>query len=75
MAEQVHEMFPQVELSLIWNDLRVSGSVQATIDNILEGRLSAEQFDAQIELDNNVFISCRSVLFNFCLRLCANSCR
>uniref|UniRef100_A0A915ACK0 Autocrine motility factor receptor n=1 Tax=Parascaris univalens TaxID=6257 RepID=A0A915ACK0_PARUN len=54
MAEQVHEMFPQVELSLIWNDLRVSGSVQATIENILEGRLSAEQFDAQIELDNNI---------------------
>lgn len=39
MAHQVHEMFPQMPLDAIMEDLRVSGSSQATIENILEGRI------------------------------------
>ncbi|VDO45620.1 unnamed protein product [Haemonchus placei] len=38
MANQVHEMFPQVPLDAVMEDLRMSGSSQATIENILEGR-------------------------------------
>lgn len=32
-------MFPQMPLDAIMEDLRVSGSSQATIENILEGRI------------------------------------
>ncbi|KJH43919.1 CUE domain protein [Dictyocaulus viviparus] len=39
MARQVHEMFPQIAIDVITEDLRISGSSQATIDNILEGRV------------------------------------
>ncbi|GMS99714.1 hypothetical protein PENTCL1PPCAC_21889 [Pristionchus entomophagus] len=38
-AEQVREMFPQLPFDVILNDLRTSGSSQATIENILEGRV------------------------------------
>lgn len=41
-AEQVREMFPQVPLSLILDDLRETGASQATVENILEGRLMGE---------------------------------
>lgn len=39
MARQVQEMFPYMPLSLIIADLQTSHSIEATIDNILEGRL------------------------------------
>ncbi|WKX91701.1 hypothetical protein Q1695_010044 [Nippostrongylus brasiliensis] len=39
MAYQVHEMFPQMPIEAIMEDLRISGSSQATIENILEGRI------------------------------------
>ncbi|KAK6009179.1 CUE domain protein, partial [Ostertagia ostertagi] len=39
MAHQVHEMFPQMPIEAIMEDLRISGSSQATIENILEGRI------------------------------------
>ncbi|KAK6055297.1 CUE domain protein [Cooperia oncophora] len=39
MAHQVHEMFPQMPFEAIMEDLRISGSSQATIENILEGRI------------------------------------
>uniref|UniRef100_A0A914W2U4 Autocrine motility factor receptor n=2 Tax=Plectus sambesii TaxID=2011161 RepID=A0A914W2U4_9BILA len=42
MAEQVREMFPQMPLSLIIEDLRETGASQATVENILEGRLMGE---------------------------------
>lgn len=32
-------MFPQLSLDVIIEDLRISGSTQATIENILEGRV------------------------------------
>uniref|UniRef100_A0A1I7XR11 CUE domain-containing protein n=1 Tax=Heterorhabditis bacteriophora TaxID=37862 RepID=A0A1I7XR11_HETBA len=35
----VQEMFPQMALDVIIDDLRISGSTQATIENILEGRV------------------------------------
>uniref|UniRef100_A0A915PX86 CUE domain-containing protein n=1 Tax=Setaria digitata TaxID=48799 RepID=A0A915PX86_9BILA len=38
LAEQVREMFPQLEMAAILEDLRESGSVQATVENILESR-------------------------------------
>ncbi|VDM91464.1 unnamed protein product [Litomosoides sigmodontis] len=37
-AEQIREMFPQLEMAAILEDLRESGSVQATVENILENR-------------------------------------
>lgn len=39
MARQVQEMFPHIPLPLIIADLQGSHSIEATIDNILEGRL------------------------------------
>ncbi|EYB90699.1 hypothetical protein Y032_0215g2352 [Ancylostoma ceylanicum] len=39
MAHQVNEMFPQISIETIIEDLRVTGSTQATIENILEGRV------------------------------------
>lgn len=39
MARQVQEMFPHIPLPLIITDLQSSHSIEATIDNILEGRL------------------------------------
>jgi autocrine motility factor receptor len=39
MARQVSEVFPSVPLSVIVEDLRVTNSVELTIDNIVEGRL------------------------------------
>ncbi|ETN68636.1 CUE domain protein [Necator americanus] len=39
MAHQVHEMFPQIPIETAMEDLRITGSTQATIENILEGRV------------------------------------
>lgn len=39
MAEQVHEMFPQIDIGTIRDDIQQTGSAQATIENILMGRL------------------------------------
>nr|XP_020490652.1 E3 ubiquitin-protein ligase AMFR-like isoform X1 [Labrus bergylta] len=39
MAQQIHEMFPQVPLPLILQDLEITRSVEVTTDNILEGRI------------------------------------
>ncbi|VDM58869.1 unnamed protein product [Angiostrongylus costaricensis] len=50
MANQVHEMFPRISIDVIMEDLRISGSSQATIDNILEGRIG---FMAEIGGNND----------------------
>lgn len=39
MTEQVREMFPQMPTNVIVQDLLSTGSAQATIENILEGRI------------------------------------
>lgn len=39
MARVVQEMFPRIPLSTIIADLQTSHSIEATIDNILEGRV------------------------------------
>uniref|UniRef100_A0A336MLV3 CSON003598 protein n=1 Tax=Culicoides sonorensis TaxID=179676 RepID=A0A336MLV3_CULSO len=39
MARVVQEMFPRIPLSTIIADLQISHSIEATIDNILEGRV------------------------------------
>ncbi|VDM98105.1 unnamed protein product [Thelazia callipaeda] len=39
LAEQISEMFPQLEMEAIMGDLQASGSLQATVENILDGRL------------------------------------
>ncbi|CAL9701933.1 unnamed protein product [Knipowitschia caucasica] len=39
MAYQIQEMFPQVPLYLVMQDLQLTRSVEMTTDNILEGRI------------------------------------
>lgn len=39
MGQQVLEFFPQLSLSDVLDDLRLTGSVEVTIENILEGRI------------------------------------
>ncbi|XP_041652141.1 E3 ubiquitin-protein ligase AMFR-like [Cheilinus undulatus] len=39
MAQQIHEMFPQVPFQLILQDLEITRSMEVTTDNILEGRI------------------------------------
>lgn len=41
MARQVFEWFPHIPLSTINDDLRITRSVEITIENILDGRVSA----------------------------------
>ncbi|KAJ8303621.1 hypothetical protein KUTeg_020017 [Tegillarca granosa] len=43
MARQVSSVFPHIPLNRIMEDLRVTRSVDFTIENILEGRLEAPQ--------------------------------
>uniref|UniRef100_A0A8R1DI91 Uncharacterized protein n=1 Tax=Caenorhabditis japonica TaxID=281687 RepID=A0A8R1DI91_CAEJA len=54
MVEQVREMFPQMAIDVILADLRLSGSAQSTIENILEGRIgmNTSQFIAAAGLDD-----------------------
>ncbi|XP_014780463.1 E3 ubiquitin-protein ligase AMFR [Octopus bimaculoides] len=40
MARQVHLVFPHIPLNVINDDLRITRSVDHTIDNILEGRVT-----------------------------------
>lgn len=41
-------MFPQLELAAILEDLRESGSIQATVGNILDGRFRQQNITATI---------------------------
>lgn len=41
MARQVQTLFPHIPLSIIIDDLRVTRSVELTIENVLDGRLIA----------------------------------
>ena len=41
-ARQVQEVFPNTLMEIILEDLRVTNSVELTIENIVEGRLAAE---------------------------------
>uniref|UniRef100_A0A1I7VSA3 CUE domain-containing protein n=1 Tax=Loa loa TaxID=7209 RepID=A0A1I7VSA3_LOALO len=56
LAEQVREMFPQLEIAAILEDLRESGSVQATVENILDSRFQQQNiaFDSDQENWNDV---------------------
>lgn len=38
---QVQQLFPFLPLSIIINDLRITRSVELTIENVLDGRLNA----------------------------------
>lgn len=38
-AHQIQEMFPQVPLYVVIQDLQLTRSVEVTTDNILEGRI------------------------------------
>ncbi|GAB1598355.1 E3 ubiquitin-protein ligase AMFR-like [Argonauta hians] len=40
MARQVHLVFPHIPLNIISDDLRITRSIDHTIDNILEGRIT-----------------------------------
>ncbi|VBB33486.1 unnamed protein product [Acanthocheilonema viteae] len=56
LAEQVREMFPQLEMAAILEDLRESGSVQATVENILDSRFRQQNIalDSDEEIWNGV---------------------
>ncbi|XP_034445161.1 autocrine motility factor receptor a isoform X1 [Hippoglossus hippoglossus] len=41
MGQQIQEMFPHVPVQLILHDLEITGSLEVTTDNILEGRVQA----------------------------------
>lgn len=56
MVTQVHEMFPQLAMESILQDLRESGSAQATIENILEGRL--DEYNASITFEHSFQVYC-----------------
>uniref|UniRef100_A0A3B4YG10 Autocrine motility factor receptor a n=1 Tax=Seriola lalandi dorsalis TaxID=1841481 RepID=A0A3B4YG10_SERLL len=45
MAQQIQEMFPQVPLQLILQDLEITRSLEVTTDNILEGRIPTQEED------------------------------
>uniref|UniRef100_A0A646QCX6 AMFR n=1 Tax=Hemiscolopendra marginata TaxID=943146 RepID=A0A646QCX6_9MYRI len=47
MARQVQQMFPHMPLNLIVEDLRLSRSIEITIENILEERLIPPPFQLQ----------------------------
>ncbi|CAJ0578235.1 unnamed protein product, partial [Mesorhabditis spiculigera] len=51
LAQQVRDMFPQIGLDQIMADLRMTGNAQATIENILEGRLAMVQMEVEEEED------------------------
>ena len=44
MGQQVLDLFPQFSLTTILNDLRVTQSIEHTIENILDGRLRQAAF-------------------------------
>uniref|UniRef100_A0A4D5R9Y2 E3 ubiquitin-protein ligase AMFR n=1 Tax=Scolopendra viridis TaxID=118503 RepID=A0A4D5R9Y2_SCOVI len=48
MARQVQQMFPHMPLNLIVEDLRLSRSIEITIENILEERLVPPPFQLQV---------------------------
>ncbi|VIO95443.1 CUE domain containing protein [Brugia malayi] len=53
LAEQVREMFPHLEVASVLEDLRESGSVQATVENILDGRF--RQQDIALDSDEEIY--------------------
>ncbi|EJW75551.1 hypothetical protein WUBG_13540 [Wuchereria bancrofti] len=46
-------MFPQLEVASVLEDLRESGSVQATVENILDGRF--RQQDIALDSDEEIY--------------------
>ncbi|KAF5300885.1 hypothetical protein FQR65_LT09048 [Abscondita terminalis] len=60
MARQVQQLFPHHTLPIIIEDLRVTRSVELTIENILDGRLNSPVFresDEPTSSSNNVPLS------------------
>lgn len=58
MGRQVQQLFPHIPFSLIIDDLRVTRSVEMTIENVLESRLTVPPTlynrNEQIERDNSL---------------------
>jgi len=50
MAQQVQEWFPNVPLSVIMDDLRVTRSVEVTMENILDGQLNVSNASSHMSL-------------------------
>lgn len=63
-AHQIQEMFPQVPLYLVMQDLQLTRSVEVTTDNILEGRIQVP-FPTQV----CPFVLKFSIRFNGGIRL------
>uniref|UniRef100_T1ISV8 RING-type domain-containing protein n=1 Tax=Strigamia maritima TaxID=126957 RepID=T1ISV8_STRMM len=53
MARQVQQMFSHMPLNVITNDLRITRSIEVTIENILEERLVAPPFQMQTNRTNS----------------------
>ncbi|XP_019865622.1 E3 ubiquitin-protein ligase AMFR [Aethina tumida] len=49
MARQVQTLFPHLPLSIIIDDLRVTRSVELTVENVLDGRLVAPTLFRELE--------------------------
>jgi len=61
-VRQVSEVFPSIPPSIILDDLRATNSVEMTIDNIVEGRLTVTpvSFHYHNNNNNNNAIQCYS---------------
>lgn len=55
-AHQIQEMFPQVPLYLVMQDLQLTRSVEVTTDNILEGRIQVP-FPTQVCQSRTLYTS------------------
>ncbi|KAJ8962765.1 hypothetical protein NQ318_001164 [Aromia moschata] len=51
MARQVQTLFPHIPLSVIIDDLRVTRSVELTIENVLDGRLVAPPIFRDLDIN------------------------
>ncbi|CAG9854032.1 unnamed protein product [Phyllotreta striolata] len=51
MARQVQTLFPHIPLSTIIEDLRVTRSVELTVENVLDGRLIAPPMFRDLDID------------------------
>lgn len=57
---QVHEMFPQLQFEAIVDDLRITGSIQQTTDNVLEGRIG---FLGLADIEESDTVGAQKLLF------------
>lgn len=66
MARQVQQLFPHMPMSIIIDDLRITRSVELTIENVLDGRLVSPPLfrDPEISTPSNIVSSSSLALNN-----------